>query len=148
MVTLGAGGESHLTVGGGSSNRYVVYLTFDNLHFLNLLSRDRADKMVTLFVGGQDGPFPDNTVVDLTLALRAAKAFAQTGQPDPSCKWSQLPSRRDAIRSGVTDPGSFPISSSIQGYRSLLLHTSCGPRPGRGDRQARGARGCARARTG
>jgi hypothetical protein len=88
MVTLGADGESHLTVGGGSSNRYVVYLTFDNMHFLNLLSRDRADKMVTLFVGGQDGPFPGNTVVDLTLALRAAKAFAGTGQPDPSCKWS------------------------------------------------------------
>jgi hypothetical protein len=53
MVTLGADGESHLTVGGGSSNRYVVYLTFDNMHFLNLLSRDRADKMVTLFVGGR-----------------------------------------------------------------------------------------------
>jgi hypothetical protein len=36
MVTLGADGESHLAVGGGSSNRYVVYMTFDNMHFLNL----------------------------------------------------------------------------------------------------------------
>jgi immunity protein Imm1 of predicted polymorphic toxin system len=88
MVTLGGDGESHLTVGGGSPNRYVVYMTFDNMEFLNLMSHDRADKTVTLFVGGQDGPFPDNTVVDITLALRAAKAFAETGQPDPSCKWS------------------------------------------------------------
>jgi hypothetical protein len=51
-------------------------------------SWQQANKTVTLFVGGQDGPFPDNTVVNVTLALRAAKAFAETGQPDPSCKWS------------------------------------------------------------
>ena len=88
MVILGADGESHLTVGGGSSNRYVVYMTFDNMQFLNLMSRDRADKTVRLFVGGQDGLFPDNSVVDIALALRAAKTFAETGQPDPLCKWS------------------------------------------------------------
>ncbi len=89
MAVLSAGGEWHLAVGGGSSNRYVVYMTFDNMSFLNLLSRDEADRTVTLFVGGQDGLYPDNTVVDITLALRAAKAFAETGQADPSCKWSQ-----------------------------------------------------------
>jgi Immunity protein Imm1 len=89
MVTLCADGESHLTVGGGSSNRYVVYMTFDNTKFLNLMAGDRGDKTVTLFVGGQDSLFSDDTVVDLTLALRAAKAFTETGQPDPSCKWSR-----------------------------------------------------------
>jgi Immunity protein Imm1 len=87
MAVLSAGGEWHLAVGGGSANRYVVYMTFDNMSFLNLLSRDKADQKVTLFVGGQDSLFPDNAVVDITLALRAAKAFAETGQPDPSCKW-------------------------------------------------------------
>jgi hypothetical protein len=89
MVILGADGESHLAVGGGSSNRYVVYITFDNMSFFNLTSRGRADRTVKLFVGGQDSLFPDNTVVDIALASRAAKAFAQTGQPDPSSKWSQ-----------------------------------------------------------
>ena len=89
IVTLDAGGEWHLAVGGGSANRYVVYMTFDNMSFLNLLSREKADRTVTLFVGGQDSLFPDNTVVDIALALRAAKAFAETGQADPSCKWSQ-----------------------------------------------------------
>jgi hypothetical protein len=88
IVTLGADGESHLAVGGGSSNHYVVYMTFDNMHFLNLTSRGRADETVTLFVGGQDSLFPENTVVDISLALRAAKVFAETGQPDPTCKWS------------------------------------------------------------
>jgi hypothetical protein len=91
MVILGADGESHLAIGGGSSDRYVVYMTFDNMRFFNLLSRNRADKTVTLFVGGQDSLFPDNTVVDLALALRAAKTFAETGHPDPSCKWSKDP---------------------------------------------------------
>jgi hypothetical protein len=89
IVTLSAGGEWHLAVGGGSSNRYVVYMTFDNMSFLNLLSREKADRTVTLFVGGQDSLFPDNTVVDIALALRAAKAFAETGQADPSCKWAR-----------------------------------------------------------
>lgn len=89
IVTLGGDGELHLVVGGGSSNRYVVYMTSDNMHFLNLTCRDRAVETLTLFVGGQDSLFPDNTVVDFTLALRAAKAFAETGQADPSCKWSQ-----------------------------------------------------------
>jgi hypothetical protein len=91
MVTLAADGESHLAVGGGDSNRYVVYMTFDNMSFLNLLSRHRADKVVTLFVGGQHSQFPDNAVVDITLALRAAKTFAEAGQPDPSCLWSKDP---------------------------------------------------------
>lgn len=89
MAVLSAGGEWHLAVGGGSSNRYVVYMTFDNMSFLNLLSREKADRTVTLFVGGQDSLFPDNTVVDIALALRAAKAFAETGQADPSCKWAR-----------------------------------------------------------
>jgi hypothetical protein len=43
MVVLNAGGEWHLAVGGGSSNHYVVYMTFDNMSFLNLLSRETAD---------------------------------------------------------------------------------------------------------
>ena len=63
MAVLDAGGEWHLVVGGGSANRYVVYMTFDNMSFLNLLSRDKADQTVTLFVGGQDSLFPDNAVV-------------------------------------------------------------------------------------
>jgi hypothetical protein len=91
MVILGGDGESHLAIGGGSSNCFVVYMTFDNMHFFNLLSRDRADKTATLFVGGQHSQFPDNTVVDIALALRAAKTFAETGQPDPSCMWSKDP---------------------------------------------------------
>lgn len=88
IVTLAAEAESHLTIGGGSSNRYVVYMTFDNMEFHNLLSGDRAEQVVKLFVGGQDGLYPDNTVIDITLALKAARGFAETGQPDPSCKWS------------------------------------------------------------
>ena len=64
-------------------------MTLDNMSFLNLLSRDKTDRTVTLFVGGQDSLFPDNTVVDINLALRAAKAFAQTGEADTSCKWSR-----------------------------------------------------------
>lgn len=59
MAVLSAGGEWHLAVGRGSSNRYVVYMTFDNISFLNLLSREKADRTVTLFVGGQDSLFPD-----------------------------------------------------------------------------------------
>jgi hypothetical protein len=50
IVTLAAGGEWRLAVGGGSANRYVVYMTFDNMNFLNLLSRDKADQTVMLFV--------------------------------------------------------------------------------------------------
>jgi len=87
-VTLGAEGEKHLTVGGGDQNRYIVYMTFDNLDFHNLLSSGDAREEVKMFVGGQDSLFPGNTVVDLGLALKAAKTFAETGQPDATCKWS------------------------------------------------------------
>jgi hypothetical protein len=61
------------------------------VHFLKLVSRDRAEKMVTLFVGGQHSQFPDNAVGDIGVALRAAKTFAEAGRPDPSCVWSKDP---------------------------------------------------------
>src|SRR6186713_3096258 len=57
MITLLSGGEAHLTVGGGA-NQYVVYATFDNQRFWNLVSQFRSNGTVMLKVGGQEGAYP------------------------------------------------------------------------------------------
>jgi hypothetical protein len=86
IVTIKGDEDAHLAVGGGASGEYVVYATFDNKRFLTLTSAEPSDSKTMLFVGGQEGDYPKNIIVDLPLALAAAKAFAETGQIDPGLR--------------------------------------------------------------
>lgn len=51
IVTIQGPGEQHLAVGGGVG-RYVVYATFDNCEFWNLVAATESDSTVLLNVGG------------------------------------------------------------------------------------------------
>lgn len=88
LVTLEAGGEAHMAIGGGGG-RFIVYATFDNETFHNLLAGGDSEQMVTLFVGGQDGEYPAKTVVSEEAALTAAKTFAESGKLDPALSWEE-----------------------------------------------------------
>ena len=87
IVTIKGDEDAHLAVGGGASGQYVVYATFDNKRFSTLMSAEPSDSQTLLLVGGQQGDYPRNIVVDLPLALAAANAFAETGQIDPGLRW-------------------------------------------------------------
>jgi Immunity protein Imm1 len=87
LAMLKGDGDAHLAVGGGANGQYVVYATFDNVRFFTLISPGPPDSKVLLCVGGQEGDYSRNIVVDLPAALAAAKRFAETGQIDSALQW-------------------------------------------------------------
>jgi hypothetical protein len=88
MVTVLGPGQAHLTVGGGSG-RFVVYATFDNETFFNLKAgRSAARAQVRLCIGGQEGDYPVDQVVDVDRAKRAATVFAESGTLSPELDWA------------------------------------------------------------
>jgi hypothetical protein len=86
-VTIRGNDEAHLAVGGRTGGQYVVYATFDNARFFMLMSSEQSECNVLLFIGGQEGDYPKSIVVDLPLALAAAKRFTETGQIDIALQW-------------------------------------------------------------
>lgn len=60
---------SHLAIGGGPTE-FVVYATYDDLDFFNLLGDANATGVVLLNAGGQVGDYPAAQIVDRELALR------------------------------------------------------------------------------
>ena len=89
LVPVGIGGEAHLAVGGGADGQYVVYATFDNQTFHNLLGHADEAGTVLLNVGGQEGEYPANTVVGIDVALVAVKSFSRDRGLDPSLNWRE-----------------------------------------------------------
>lgn len=105
MLTIQGPGEQHLAVGGGSG-RYVVYATFDNCDFLNLLAATVDDGSVLLNAGGQEGDYSARQIVDLTQAEKAARAFFAGLRLDPrlpSSTWLLV--GRRALRPRFADLG-------------------------------------------
>jgi Immunity protein Imm1 len=94
LVTLEAESETHMAIGGGTG-KYLVYVTFDNENFNYLVNPAKSDHAETLVVGGQEGIYPAKWCVDLTSALKAAKAFAEFGTIEKSVAWE---------RDGVAEP--------------------------------------------
>jgi hypothetical protein len=87
IVGLQADGEAHLVIGGGSCGRYIVYATFDNVHFSALSSGQAVQSKVPLCIGGEIGDYKDNLIVDIASALCAARPFAESGQLGPALPW-------------------------------------------------------------
>lgn len=89
LVTLETDGETHMAIG-GQTGKYVVYVTFDNENFYNLvdLSKSNAPDEF-LVVGGQEGIYPAKLCVDLNTVLQAAKTFALLGKLEKSVIWEQ-----------------------------------------------------------
>ena len=72
---------------GGGDGGYIVYATHDNLRFKNLVVPGKIGAKVTVNCGGQEGDFEPKQCVDLTVALQAARWFAETGQTDLALNW-------------------------------------------------------------
>ena len=88
MVTIQGDGEQHLTIGGGAG-QYVVYATFDNEAFWNLLRPQPATGTVLLNAGGQEGDFPAAQVVSKEQARVAGLTFLRAGSLDPTQQWQK-----------------------------------------------------------
>jgi hypothetical protein len=88
MIVLDAGGEHHLTIGGGAG-QYVVYATFDNEEFWNLLRPELVAGTIMLNAGGQEGDYPAAQVVDKAYAAQAGRTFLMTGRLDSSMRWER-----------------------------------------------------------
>jgi hypothetical protein len=88
MITLQGDGDTHMTIGGGDG-RYVVYATFDNEVFWNLLQPEQAEGTITLNAGGQEGDYPASHVVSRERARQAGVTFLQISELDPALEWEK-----------------------------------------------------------
>jgi hypothetical protein len=79
MVVIAHEGATHLAIGGGDAFQYVVYATFDNVRFPNLLTDKVQTGTVQLTVGGQPGDYPADQIVGQRLAFAVAMAFFADG---------------------------------------------------------------------
>lgn len=88
MVSIVFKESSVIFIGGGGSNGlYVVTATYDGEHFKIATGDASSTGMVTMIVGGQEGDYPARHCVDFVTALRAARAFASTGEMDSTVNW-------------------------------------------------------------
>ena len=88
IITIQGEGEQHLTIGGGAG-QYVVYATFDNDQFWNLLRSQPASGTILLNAGGQEGDYPAEQVVTKEQARAAGLVFLHAGRLDPSQQWQK-----------------------------------------------------------
>jgi Immunity protein Imm1 len=88
MLTLQSDGECHLAIGGGAG-QYVVYATFDNHVFWNLVRREGGSGTVMLNAGGQEGDYPARQIIDAEQTRQAGLSFLQSGQLDQALTWEK-----------------------------------------------------------
>lgn len=91
-VTIGNYDEGfYMCISGGSNNRYIVYISYDDeetFYFLKDLEKDE-NKTEYLVTGGQEGRFKANDCVSKEVALKAAKYFFTNIEPDPELHWEK-----------------------------------------------------------
>ena len=81
---------------GGGGGRYHVMLTEDaHTESESWRVAERRDQPESaneiLTVGGQPGRFPSRQIVSLEIALSAARAFYETGEPASDLVWDESP---------------------------------------------------------
>lgn len=91
-VTIGNYNEGfYMCISGGSNNRYVVYISYDDeeiFYFLKDLEKD-ANKIEYIVTGGQEGRYKANECVTKDVTLKAAKYFFLNIKPDPDFNWEK-----------------------------------------------------------
>lgn len=88
LVTVFGDGEGHLACGGNSKTGLVLYATFDNLTFYQLM-RGIGDKEVAVVAGGQPGGYKERYVLDLDYALEAVKYYLLNAALLPTAAWGE-----------------------------------------------------------
>jgi hypothetical protein len=88
-ILLSADGncDNYMIVAGNRSAGYMVNATDNNWDFCCLVDPARSTTKRVLYVGGQDGEYPENKLVPLEWALEAAKHYLETGERKPSMNW-------------------------------------------------------------
>ena len=89
IVRLQGKDEAHMAIGGGGHGRYIVYATFNNEEFFNLLCDDKAIGSVLLFIGGREQDLPMETVVEVDLVFKAVKTFVERGELESNLQWKK-----------------------------------------------------------
>lgn len=79
--------DAHLAVGGSASDGLVVYCTFDNDVFWQLVVDGDPDTTVNVVAGGQAGSYPVTHVTPLGDALTAAEEFLTQGERAAGLRW-------------------------------------------------------------
>lgn len=91
-VTIGNYDEGfYMCISGGSNNRYVVYISYNDEELFYFLKNLEKDANITeyLVTGGQEGRFKANECVSKDVALKAAKYFFSNIEPDPELDWER-----------------------------------------------------------
>lgn len=86
LVTIYRDG-AHLAVGGSASDGLVVYCTFDNEVFWQVVVDGDPDETVSVVAGGQAGSYPATHVTTLGDSLSAADGFLKQGERASGLRW-------------------------------------------------------------
>lgn len=78
--------SSNISVGGGNG-RYYVCITTSDERFLILKQEKKGKGKKQLVVGGQVGNYPTETIVTITLVLKAVETFHKTGKIEKTLNW-------------------------------------------------------------
>lgn len=86
IVRLQGDPEHDLTVGGGGKE-FIVYASLGADEFAILLNPAGGERLIILNVGGQEGEYRTDEVVDKGSALACASTFLRTQQLDQGFQW-------------------------------------------------------------
>lgn len=89
IVNLKIDDGNHLTVGGGNG-RLIVTVTADGDRFFDLVRAAPIDtSTIRLNVGGQEGEYPADQVVDEDTAIACAMTYLKSSKMDERFKWRE-----------------------------------------------------------
>lgn len=88
-VSLKVDENNHLTVGGGNG-RFIVTVTAEGDRFFDLVHPAPTDKSsIRLNVGGQEGEYPADQVVDEDTAVACAMTYLKSSKMDERFVWRE-----------------------------------------------------------
>lgn len=79
--------SAHLTVGGSAAEGLVVYCTFDNEVFWQVVVDGDPAATITVVAGGQAGAYAATHVATLGYATTAASDFLELGELASGLRW-------------------------------------------------------------
>jgi hypothetical protein len=90
-VSIAGGGEAHMSITGGNGH-YLVSAMPNNDRFYELRNPNgNSEKHIKVVSGGQTVTVSTEEPVELAVALRAARTFAETGDFDSALTWDIHP---------------------------------------------------------
>lgn len=79
----------YLMIGGGQSGKYIIEYQSEEGEIYNLFDRRQSNEKIALVAGNQLSYYSAKILVDLNIALKAAKILAASGQLESSLNWEK-----------------------------------------------------------